>query len=131
MASGSWAARMRAHLKHEWQVFRRLPKGRRFQIHHQDEQRKNRARPTWLRVLRVLFIPLSIAIGIVLTFIPGPAILFFFFAAALLAAHSMAVARALDRMELALRAAWRKFLSWKRAQGRKPKAPLPRPRASH
>lgn len=118
-----------AQLKRTWRTFRRLPVGQRFQGHHGAERRKDRARPTWLRVVRVLLIPLFIAIGLVLTVIPGPAILFFLLAAALLAAHSMWIARALDRTELRLRAGWAVFRNW-RNRPRTGK-PLPRPRASH
>jgi len=45
----------------------------------------------------------SLAIGIVLAFIPGPAILFFALCAALLGAQSRWVARRLDRAEVSTR----------------------------
>jgi hypothetical protein len=117
-----------AQLKRRWRRFRQLPVGQRFQIHHQEAQQQSRSKPAWQRVLQWLLIPVFVAIGIVLTFIPGPAILFFLFAAALLAAHSLAVARALDRAELATRAAWSKLRS--RRNRRRRSAP-PRPRESH
>ncbi|HEX2878358.1 MAG TPA: hypothetical protein VHO25_02360, partial [Polyangiaceae bacterium] len=79
----------------------------------------------WHRVLQLLLIPVLMAIGLVLTVIPGPAILFFLFAAALLAAHSLGVARTLDRAELAVRATCHK-----RRNTRRRNAP-PRPRESH
>jgi hypothetical protein len=44
-------------------------------------------------------------VGVVLVFIPGPAILFFLIAGALLAVQSLGVARALDWSELRGRAA--------------------------
>ena len=45
-------------------------------------------------------------VGLVLTVMPGPAILFFLIAGGLLAAESRAVARWLDRGEVWLRTAW-------------------------
>lgn len=64
---------------------------------------------------RVLLLGLAVlltAIGVVLMFIPGPAILFFFLAGALLAEESLPVARGLDWAELRLRAAWNALRRW-------------------
>ena len=63
-------------------------------------------------MLPLLLAPLSLAVGVVLMFIPGPAVLFFALAGALLASHSMPVARALDWLELKLRAALAKGRAW-------------------
>jgi hypothetical protein len=115
VADPSFVARKLAQLKREWRRFRRLPAGKRFQIHHEEAQRKDRARSVWLRVLGWLLIPLFIAIGVVLAFIPGPAILFFFLAAALLASHSLWMARAFDRVELSIRSGWTRFQRWRNA----------------
>jgi hypothetical protein len=46
---------------------------------------------------------LSFAIGVVLAFIPGPAVVFFALSATLLATQSLRVARILDRTEVWLR----------------------------
>lgn len=82
-----------------------------------------------MRALRLLLIPLFTAIGLVLTFIPGPAILFFLLAAGLLSAQSRWMARELDHAELKLRGGWSAFRSW-RNRHRKGKLPQ-HPRASH
>jgi hypothetical protein len=110
------AARKLAQLRRAWRAFRELPAGQRFQIHHEQEQRKNRSKPAYRRVLQLALVPLLIAIGVVLMFIPGPAILFFFLAAASLASHSLWVARALDRAELGARRLWTKFRRWRKAR---------------
>jgi hypothetical protein len=113
MKQPSFPARALAHLKKEWRTFRRLRAGRRFQIHYAREQRKNRDRPLVLRVLRIALIPLFAAVGVLLTVMPGPAIVFFLLAAGLLAAQSLSVARVLDQLELKLRAAWATFRTWR------------------
>ena len=51
---------------------------------------------------------LSFAIGVVLAFIPGPAVVFFALTAALLSTQSHWLARKLDRGELVVHALWRK-----------------------
>ena len=51
-------------------------------------------------------------IGIVLMFMPGPAILFFLLAGAVMAEESRTVARFLDWLELRLRQVGRRFLHW-------------------
>jgi len=53
-----------------------------------------------------------LAIGVVLTFIPGPAIVFFFAGAGLLAGESRTLARGLDWSELKLRRAFHWCKRW-------------------
>lgn len=60
---------------------------------------------TW-RIVRLVLAFVAIAIGVVLMFIPGPAILFFLIAGSLLATESLAIARLLDGLEVKLRALW-------------------------
>jgi len=55
----------------------------------------------------------SLAIGVVLVFIPGPAILFFLIAGGLFAMQSLWVARALDWSELRIRAAISAIRKWR------------------
>jgi len=57
----------------------------------------------------------SLAVGIVLAFIPGPAVLFFALSAALLGAQSRWVARRLDAAETAARRFWR---AWRAKRAR-------------
>ena len=54
-------------------------------------------------ILRFILAGLSAAVGFVLVFIPGPAILFFLIAAALLASDWLFVARLLDWGEVRIR----------------------------
>lgn len=87
--------------------------GRRFQDRY-DAARAARKDGRWgkraLRVLRLLFAVVAGSIGVVLAFIPGPAIPFFILAGGLLSAESRGVARLLDWGEVKLRAGW----SWGR-----------------
>jgi hypothetical protein len=115
---GSFATRKLAQWKHEWQAFRRLPAGDRFRIRYQEAQRTDPAKPAWQRWLRMALIPLCTAIGVVLMLTPGPAVLFFALAAALLASQSLRIARTLDRAELTLRATWNKLFHRRHADKR-------------
>jgi hypothetical protein len=60
-----------------------------------------------VRIVRIVLAVVMFAVGVVLVFIPGPAILFFLLGGALLAAESLVVARAMDWLEVRIRAAWR------------------------
>ena len=90
----------RSKLRARWDEFRRAKPGTRFQRFH-DEQR-GRQRP-WIRAAYIGAAVASLAIGIVLVFIPGPAVVFFALTAALLAAQSASLARRLDSAEVWLR----------------------------
>jgi hypothetical protein len=79
--------------------------GRRFQHFHNAHKAK---RVGWARCLTWLAILVSLIVGVVLVFIPGPAVVFFAFAAALTSTQSLSLARKLDRSELYTRAVWRK-----------------------
>jgi hypothetical protein len=63
-------------------------------------------------LLRLLVAVGCVAVGILLMFIPGPAVLFFLIAGSLLSTESLFVARSLDWSELKLRAGW----SWSKKQ---------------
>ncbi len=65
-----------------------------------------------LRVLRILVAMVATAIGLILMFIPGPAIPFFILAGGLLSAESRGIARLLDWGEVRLWAVW----GWGRRQ---------------
>lgn len=79
--------------------------GQRFKQHHERAQRSKSGRGArrWVNLLLAL---LAFAIGVVLVFIPGPAVLFFFLAGALLAPESRAIARFMDWAEVKIRAVW-------------------------
>ena len=89
-------------LKRSWADFRSAEPGTRFQRFH-DAHRS--ARRPWLRAVYLGFSFASFGVGVVLTFIPGPAVVFFVLSAALLAAQSAWLARRLDAAEAWLRRA--------------------------
>jgi hypothetical protein len=88
-----------------WDQLRASRAGKRFQ-HFHDAQGARRL--GWARALTLLAVVLCLAIGVVLAFIPGPAILFFALAAALTATQSRWLACKLDRAEIYVHALWRK-----------------------
>lgn len=109
--------RWKRRLRQRWTELKASKPGKRFQdaYHRQKEADKGRsAAARWLRPILAL---LSFAIGVVLAFIPGPAVVFFALTATLLATQSLPVARALDRTEVWLRA--------QRAKLRKKRKPRP------
>ena len=104
---------MPAKLISEWTILRRGKPGHRFQERYDAARRTRSKRTVAGRVVRLVIAFVALAIGVVLVFIPGPAILFFFVAGSMLAAESRRVARALDWTEVQLRklARWVK-LHW-------------------
>jgi|GEM_PF-442235 len=92
----------------QWKAFKEAPPGQRFAQHYRRSRNAREKGSAWARPLRWLLALVCFAIGVVLVFIPGPAILFFAVAGLLAASDSQAVARALDRLEIEL---WRLF-SW-------------------
>lgn len=87
-------------VKAEIEKLRDAAPGQRFaEFHH----RLRAESPSWMRPLYLGAAILAFVIGVVLAFIPGPAILFFALAAALVATQSMWFAMQLDRVELKLR----------------------------
>ena len=99
----------------EWRILRRGAPGHRFQDRYEAGHRTRDRRSMVGRVVRMVIAVAFVAIGVVLMFIPGPAILFFLIAGGLLAAESRRVARALDWSEVKLR----KLASWLKAQWQK------------
>jgi Putative transmembrane protein (PGPGW) len=96
------------NLKRQWRAFRSGKPGHRFQDRF-DRNRRARASQSWLRrLLQPAIAIVLILIGVVLTFIPGPAIVFYFAGAGILAGESRTLARALDWSELKVR----KVLPW-------------------
>ena len=104
--------------KKQWQSLKRGEPGRRFRARYDAGQKaKKEASPgfKFLRIARILIALASVAIGVVLVFIPGPAVLFFLLAGSLLAAESLTIARALDWTEVKLRMVF----SWLKRHWRK------------
>jgi hypothetical protein len=93
-----------AQLRSKWRAFRALPPGERFQTIHRQQARA----PVWVKGLMIAGAVIALGIGVVLSVMPGPAIVFFAVAGVLAAVESRSVARALDRGEALARAlAWR------------------------
>jgi hypothetical protein len=89
------------HKKHHW-----LPAGRpghRFRNRYYEHQKSGRHRGLLGMILRFLLAGMAAMIGFILVFMPGPAVLFFLIAGALLAADWLPVARLLDWGELHVR----------------------------
>lgn len=83
----------------------------------------------WARALTLCAVVMCLVVGIILAFIPGPAILFFALAAALLATQSRWMACKLDRAEIYVHALWRKQQRRRRRQRQDaPEAPAPAPK---
>jgi fatty acid desaturase len=95
--------------KMQWQALRRGQPGKRFQARYRSGQKAVKeagAGHKALRIFRLLVALGCVVVGVVLVFIPGPAILFFLIAGGLLSAESIVVARFLDWAEVKLRAGW-------------------------
>jgi Flp pilus assembly protein TadB len=109
---------MLARLKKRWEAFKQLEPGKRFETHYHQHRQSEAGKSPVRRILYLLAAVVALAIGVVLAFIPGPAILFFLIAGGLFAMQSLKIARALDWSELRIRAlvkATRKRLSRHRA----------------
>ncbi len=86
------------------------PPGRRFRnFHHAHAERCS----GWTRCWFVAAAVISFAIGVVLAFIPGPAVVFFALTCALLAVLSPWAARRFDVLELYLHRYYRRFRRWR------------------
>jgi hypothetical protein len=99
-------------LKRQWRAFHKGKPGHRFQERY-DRNEQSRESQSWVqRLIQPLIAIVSLAIGVVLTFIPGPAILFYFIGAGLLAGESRTLARWLDWSELKSRKAFHRAKRW-------------------
>lgn len=97
---------MGGYLRQKWDEFTQDVPGRRFQDRYERLQRDQGRRGWLVRLVEMLIGLVLVAIGLVLMFMPGPAILFFIVGGGFLAARSHAIARLLDASELAI---WRSF----------------------
>ena len=91
-------------LRRSWRRLRKGTPGHRFQSQYEAQQKSRRPawhRPVWLAAGTVI-----IALGVVALPAPGPGFLVIGMGGALIARESSIAARALDRIELGLRAAW-------------------------
>lgn len=101
-----------AFFKEDWKQFRADEPGERFE-NHTD---RVKAGPKAALVLQVLMGVVLLAGGIVLMFIPGPAILAYAFGLAMFAGLSRKLARLLDRAEPALRRKGQRLKAWWRSK---------------
>lgn len=100
-------------LKRHWSEFKRLEPGTRFQTQHDRHRRSAAGKSPVRRAAYVVLAIVCLAVGVVLVFIPGPAVVFFALAAGLLAVQSRAVARACDFCEIQLRRGSAAVKRWK------------------
>lgn len=99
----------------QWESLKRSVPGRRFKDRYERHRKINRGRNVGGRIARGLIAACLIVLGFVFMFIPGPAIVFYLFAGALLATDSRAVAKLLDAAEVKARLGVRWLLrSWKK-----------------
>jgi hypothetical protein len=96
--------RWKRQLRQRWAELKASQPGERFQAAYHRQKRADQGRSAAARWVRPILALLSFAIGVVLAFIPGPAVLFFALSATLLATQSLRVARGLDQTEVWLRA---------------------------
>jgi hypothetical protein len=85
-----------------------LPAGRpgeRFRNRYHQHQ-KSKDRGLGGMILRMLLAGVALVVGFILVFIPGPAVVFFLIAGALLATDWLAMARLLDWGEVHVRRIW-------------------------
>ena len=94
---------MTSLLMAEWKGLRRGRPGSRFRDRYESARRSKERITVIGRLVRIGLAMVAFAIGVVLMFIPGPAILFFLIAGALLATESRALALLLDRLEVGFR----------------------------
>jgi hypothetical protein len=92
-------------LKRRWHAFKALPAGDRFGTVH--AQRADAS--VWVKAALIAAALVALAIGVLLSIMPGPAFVFFGLGGALLAMQSAWVARRLDRTELWLRKQWARY----------------------
>ena len=85
-------------LKARWHTFLAVPRGQRFQAHHQRAHRGGT--PRWLRVAVILAALVLIVLGLAMIVLPGPGLLVMLAGAVLLAEESVLVARVMDRLDL-------------------------------
>ena len=93
---------MHSFLSRQWRSLGSGTPGRRFRDRYERNER-NKDRPWFGRVLRLLLAAVAFAAAAVLTVIPGPATPLFFLAGALLATDWLWMAKVMDRVEVALR----------------------------
>jgi hypothetical protein len=99
-------------LKQRWREFRRGRPGHRFQERHERNREARSARSPLARFFKPFAAVVLLAAGIVFFLIPGPGLPLLLIGAALLADVSLRVARAMDWLELRIRALLSRLRRW-------------------
>ncbi|BET67341.1 hypothetical protein ASA1KI_22590 [Opitutales bacterium ASA1] len=86
-------------LKNRWRTFRAHPAGERFRTAYEARRARSDRAPWWRKPLVFGIAGLLFLVGLVLAVAPGPAIVFFFAAAILVAGESRNAARLLDWLD--------------------------------
>jgi hypothetical protein len=94
---------MRPNMTQTWRSLTRGKPGHRFRDRYHRHQRSTSARNWYWEIVRLLLSVLAFSVGVVLVFIPGPAIVFFILGGALLASDWLLMARLMDWIEVRLR----------------------------
>lgn len=94
---------MTTRWRRQWRALRASRPGERFQDRYRAGRRGDDARPWVGRIVRLALACGALALGVVFVLLPGPAVVFFFAAGALLAPESLTIARAMDGLEVLVR----------------------------
>lgn len=95
-----------AEIREQWRALRRAPPGRRFQDSYERARETSRRVGAVARVTKIAVAIVALAIALVLSIFPGPAIPFFLIAGGLLALESRTIAKAMDWAEVQGRKIW-------------------------
>ena len=87
-------------LKAQWQQLQASRPGHRFRDRYERHKRDRSGAKLFWRIVRVAAAAVLVCIGAFFMFVPGPAILFYALAGALLSTDSLPVAKALDWCEV-------------------------------
>jgi hypothetical protein len=108
-----------ADMKKALQRLKKHEPGERFGAFYREQKDK----PFWVKVAFFGLAFVSFAVGVVLAFIPGPAVLFFALTGALLSTQSRFVARTLDKTEVWARKAFASVRAWWKHRRHRPPGP--------
>ncbi len=89
-----------SRLKKQWRHFAARPPGRRFRDRYADRHDAHRPRAWWWKAINWGGGGLLIVVGVFLTVVPGPAVLFFAVGGLMLAGESRRTARLLDWIDV-------------------------------
>jgi len=102
-------------LKARWHAFVAVPRGQRFEAHHERAHRPNA--PGWMRVAMLTVGSILLVLGIVMIVLPGPGLLAIIAGGVIVAEESSRAARVMDRLDLF---AYRAVARWRARKARTP-----------